>query len=401
VYALAVITTLVAVGCAQPASATKPSFTPIFDRDGHALTRFHRSLRRTAGGIGQTRILQYGASHTEADIFTGYLRQFFQNRFGDAGHGYIMPARPWRGYRHMDAQLESSDGWFTDKAYRRDSRKDGLYGLAGFSVSSADKADFGAVATSKKSAFGKNVSRFEVFYLRQTQGGSFDISVDGNHYMRVRTGALELGLGVRSIRVQDGPHRLEIRPVGDGEVRLLGTVMERGAPGVVVDSLGIRGARASVHLRWNEALWRAQIRRRAPDLVLLAYGTNEAGDTNVSIKHYESQLSKVLERLRVAVPNASCVLVGPTDRPVKRRRGKVRHRPRTDDIIRSQRRIGARYRCGFWDSVRSMGGPLSIVRWHRADPPLARKDYVHLTTRGYFALADDLARALLHGYDRQ
>ena len=386
------------LGLASPARAEVPA--PIEDASGQALDAFHRSLRRTARGLGQTRILQFGASHTAADLFTGYLRHFFQARFGDAGHGYIMPAKPWPGYKHLDVHLESSAGWLTERAGAPDSRDDGLYGLAGFACSSSSKDDWAWVGTSPKSPFGKNVSRFEVFYLAQPSGGSFDLLVDGEPYERVQSRAATASAGYTVLRVPDGPHTLEIRPLGDGEVRLLGTVMERTAPGVVVDTLGINGARAAVQLRWDEALWRSQIRRRAPDLVLLAYGTNESGDDGEPIDRYEQHLRTVLERVRGAVPYASCVLVGPTDRPVKSGR-RFEPRARTDEVIRVQRDVGARFGCGFWDAYRAMGGPLSIVRWANARPPLAQKDHVHLTAKGYAVLSEGIALALLEGYSKR
>jgi len=383
---------------ATPAQAARGA--RLWDPSGRALRTFHRALARTDRGFGQTRILQYGASHTEADIFTGYLREFFQNRFGDAGHGFVMPARPWRGYRHLDVQVDSSAGWFTDKAYRKSGRKDGLYGLAGFSCSAGDNAQWAWVGTSTKSAFGRRVSRFQVFFLKQPGGGRFDIKVDGSHYATLASNASQTTLGVRTIRVPDGPHELEVRPRGDGEVRLFGVVMERTTPGVVVDSLGIRGARASVQLAWDEPLWRESIQQRHPDLVILAYGTNEAGDTRYPIKKSAAKLNRVLDRLRSALPKASCVLVGPTDRPIKRH-GKVHHRPRTDDVIRIQRMAAKRHRCAFWDSAKAMGGPLSIVKWRAQKPPRAQKDLVHLTRIGYQTLADQLAHSLLVGYHRR
>lgn len=388
--------TVLVVVWATPAAAERVQ--PVHDPSGSALQAFHKALARTARGIGQTRVLQYGASHTEADLLTGYLRQLLQHKFGDAGHGFIMPARPWRGYRHQDVRIHSSEGWLTDKAYRRGSRQDGLYGLAGFSCSSESSEDFAWVGTSDSSAFGANVSRFDVTYLMQPGGGRFDVRVDGEHYGRYSSHAPALGLGWEPIRVPDGPHELEIRPVGDGEVRLFGVILERTVPGVVVDSLGIRGARASVWLRWDETLFQAQLRRRRPDLVMLAYGTNESGDTRQPITKYESRLATVLERLRRATPEASCVLVGPTDRPITRGR-RVVHRERTDLVIAAQRTIGARFGCAFWDASAAMGGPLSIVRWHEATPRLAQKDLIHLTARGYMALGDNLARSLLTGYD--
>src|ERR1041384_682428 len=54
--------------------------------------------RRTAGAI--TRIVHYGDSPTTADMITGDVRDMLQRRFGDAGHGFSLVAKPWEWYEH-------------------------------------------------------------------------------------------------------------------------------------------------------------------------------------------------------------------------------------------------------------------------------------------------------------
>jgi lysophospholipase L1-like esterase len=378
-------------------SADAARYTPIDDPGRHALDAFHRALRRTSRGISKTRILQFGASHTSGDYFTGRMRHVLQARFGDGGHGYIMPAKPWRGYRHRDVNVSSSDDWLTLHAYKRDQPRDGRYGLGGFACVSDSKDSWAWVGTAKKSPFGKNVSVFDIWYMRDRNGGALDVLVDNEHYQRLHTAGAHGQLGWATIRVPDGPHGLELRPAGSGSVRLLGVVMERNAPGVVVDTLGMRGVRASVWLRWDQQFLRAQLERRRPDLVILAYGTNEVGDTRDPIERYEKRLRKVVSRVRAAAPLASCVLIGPTDRPLKSR-GRYVPRPRTREVNRVQRRVSRHFGCGFWNSVRAMGGPMSMVRWNRMRPPLGRRDHVHLTKKGYYRLADDFTKALLARY---
>src|SRR5690606_13988757 len=51
-----------------------------------ALETFHEQLERLATGRdqdGKVRILAYGASHTQGDLFTSYLRYYLQSRFGN------------------------------------------------------------------------------------------------------------------------------------------------------------------------------------------------------------------------------------------------------------------------------------------------------------------------------
>ncbi|MCA9600528.1 MAG: hypothetical protein KC417_00810, partial [Myxococcales bacterium] len=63
--------------------------------------------------------------------------------------------------------------------------------------------------------------------------------------------------------------------------------MEGEEPGVVVDALGVNGARAKNQLWWDDASFRAELAKRDPALVALAYGTNESGDDDVPIETYE------------------------------------------------------------------------------------------------------------------
>ncbi len=369
----------------------------IQDPGGKALSAFHKALKRTARGVDQTRILQFGASHTECDLFTGYLRRYLQSRFGDAGHGYLMPARPWKGYRHQDVRLDSSDGWVVDKALGNTSREDGLYGLGGFSCAAGSADEWAFFGTSTSSPFGRSASRFEVFFLEQPRGGGFEVLLDGQPYATVSTHASATGFGTFVGRMEDASHEIELRPLADGEVRLLGAVLERGAPGVVVDTLGIRGARAADLLDIDEALWGEQVRRRQPNLVVLAYGTNEAGDHHQSLDAYRRKLEAVLDRVKSAAPGAACVLIGPTDRPKKLRRNQWEPRERVEEVDEAQAQVSASFGCGFFSAFQAMGGPLSMVKWQKAN--LAQNDGVHLTTRGYELLAEHFAKGLLEGYE--
>lgn len=44
------------------------------------------------------RILQFGDSHTAADVGTSTLRHLFQARFGDGGRGFVSIGKPWKTY---------------------------------------------------------------------------------------------------------------------------------------------------------------------------------------------------------------------------------------------------------------------------------------------------------------
>ncbi len=363
-----------------------------------ALGRFYDALDALARGEdpdGKVRVLVYGASHTEADIYPHYLRVYLQHRFGDGGHGYIHAARPKPWYRHVSMRVSSTRHWLAEHAQRTRGRQDGLFGLSGLSTASRKRRAHTTIAH----AAGSVASHYEVYFLAQPGGGAFDLFVDGARAAKVNTKAPSVDAGVHVFDVPEGRHTLEIRPRGDGEVRLLGVVAERDRPGVVVDTLGIGGTRAANLLSWDQALWSAYVARRDPALVVLAYGTNEATDEDQPIEAYARDLDAVLERIAAAAPHASCVLMGPGDFPIVGDDGRVAPRPRLLQIVEVQREAAARHGCAFWDMLAYMGGPGSMATWVSASPPMARSDYIHLTRRGYAKIGMGFVDALFSPYD--
>jgi lysophospholipase L1-like esterase len=367
---------------------------PIYDPSGRALRPLHDALRRVEAGADHARIVFYGASHVAADIFPNAIRSRLQERFGDAGHGFLMPARPWRHYRHLGGMdVESSRRWEALRV-RASTRDVDSLGVAGMAVESESSNAWGRIDTG-----GATASRFVLFYMEQPGGGSFDVRIDGQRAARISTAAEAVGAGVRELTTTDAHHVLEVRPRGNGPVRLFGVSVEREQPGVIVDNMGINGARASSHLLWQEEIHREYMRRMRPDLVVLAYGTNETGDDDRPIEEYEGQLRSVVARLRSTVPNAACMLIGPSDRPMRDEEQELVDRPRTAQIVDVQRRVSRDFGCAFFDLVAFGGGPLSMVRWAETDPTYAQPDLVHFTGRGYLRLGEVLHERLVEGYD--
>ncbi|UCH29540.1 MAG: hypothetical protein JSV06_00540, partial [Myxococcales bacterium] len=151
----------------------------IEDRDGKSMKRLHEALARAEAGQGQARLVFYGASHVAGDLFTGYIRRELQNRYGDAGHGFVVPVHPWRTYRHRDINIES-DGkrWETHRIRVGDSEVE-LVGLAGVAMTSKLPGSFGAVSTTEENEHGRTADFFELYYLKHPRGGDMDVLIDG------------------------------------------------------------------------------------------------------------------------------------------------------------------------------------------------------------------------------
>src|SRR5690606_8073623 len=106
------------------------------------------------------------------------------------------------------------------------------------------------------------------------------------------------------ISVPDGEHELEVVTQG-GTTRMFGAVLERDVPGVVLDALGVQGARIRFLDKQDDEHWAEQLRWRAPNLLIYQFGANESGDGFAyPMSEYFSTMVAVLEQGKKALPNS-------------------------------------------------------------------------------------------------
>jgi hypothetical protein len=246
--------------------ADKPPI-PLDDPLDEGLAGFYQALARTSrkeeGAI--TRVVHFGDSIVTSDYVSGTLRRKLQGQFGDAGHGFMLMANAWPAYFHNDVSRFASSGWLVSRIVGPLS-PDGLYGLGGvsFRAPPGSRARFG---TAKSGHFGRKVSRFIVAYAKEPGGGRVRLNIDGKQYKELDTSAPATELAYEEISLPDGEHELEVVTVA-GTTRAFGVVMEREQPGVVLDAIGIQGARIRFLDKQDDAHWAEVLRWRQPNLLL-------------------------------------------------------------------------------------------------------------------------------------
>lgn len=352
-----------------------------------ALVPFFELLYRHQKGEipGPVRILHYGDSHTAADEWTGDLRSRFQEKFGDGGSGYSFAGRPWNGYRRLDVRTGSTRGWHTDGLVGRTG--DGVYGLGGVSMTTQSPREAVYLQADGQ--------EFELFYLQQPGGGAIQVYDNGGLVERISTDGAEEP-GYYHYETVPGSHKLEVETLEHAPVRLFGWTAENST-GVTYETLGINGAQASIVLDWNEPVLKSNIERRNPALIVLAYGTNEAGRKDWTVESYKSMFEELIGRIRSAAPTATILIIGPPDRDLHTRKGWL-PMDRIDLIVEAQHQAAVATGCAFWDLRAKMGGKGSMQQWVQAG--LAQVDHVHFTGPGYRVLGDSVFRDVMSQYDR-
>ena len=376
---------------ARPVSLEDPS--------GVALRSLADALKRAGKRRGPARIVVLGASHTAADHFTGFLRAVLQNRYGDGGPGLLLPGRPWKGARHDALVLEASPGWQTVRPNRTVPPSDGLFGIAGAAVATSGAGEWLRTTPKEPPAPRARFDRVEVWSLGQPDGGTFEVRLGSRVLGTVSTRSPE----VRALRWEmpgiRRPGPVEIRALGDGEVRILGLVLDRRRPGVTVDALGVPGATFADRMAAREDLLRETLRFRDPDLLILAFGTNEAHDPDLDLESYGVLLRDGLLRLRAWAPRASCLVLGPGGLPRAPDPPGSPPGTRRGQITEFQRQAAREAGCAFFDLAALMGEEEGMERWVAAS--LASRDRVHLTEAGYRVLGEALLRGLLDAVRRR
>jgi len=360
-----------------------------------ALSVFYAALRRSAlrAPSAITRVAHYGDSSVAADEITHTARRMLQTRFGDAGHGFMLTAKGSMFYGHRDVTHRESDGWELQNIVRKQ-LSTGYYGYGGV-VAVGKAGQFTLFGTNPQGPIGRSVSRFEVFYQRYEQGGPLQLIVDDKEEQSLDTRAPGPEDAWQVIEVADGSHVLTLRAQGD--VRIYGVSQERNVPGVVYDSLGLVGARAERLLDAQPAHMAAQIKHRDPDLLVLGFGGNEAGDVLDPVR-YARSLTQVIKLMHAGKPQMSCLLFGPLDQGTRNARGDVVTLPAVPGIVEIQRRVAGEQGCAFFDTYKGMGGEGAVGRWYRARPRLFSPDYRHATPAGYTIIAEMYYRAMLKGF---
>jgi lysophospholipase L1-like esterase len=359
--------------------------------NNQALVKFFRALRRTQhkrpGAI--TRVCHWGDSQIVSDNITSTIRLRLQQKFGDAGHGFLMVGHP-ASYNHQNV-WHWSKGW-SFAGVAQGYKKDHWYGIAGLhAVSGRHDPVLARYKTKLTYPMGQHVSRFQVSYQQHAMGGRFQLRVDGALIRTVNTRGVEKKEVLLEHRVPDGVHSFGIKHIGYGTNRFFGVALERDVPGVIYDSLGLKGAQFHDLAKNDPAHWARQIAWRKPDLMVFGFGTNESYQ-EIPIRKYPPMWSALIRQVRKARPQASCLVLGPVDRV---HLYKYSH-PRTGPLRDAMRKVALAEGCAFWDTFAAMGGDKAALRWRRAG--LMWGDLAHMNPQGGQKLGGLLAQALLERY---
>lgn len=327
-------------------------------------------------------ILQLGDSHTAADYLTDAARNHLQQVLGNGGPGWAMPVH-FAGMRLARFSYPEQQGWQT---FSSRTQPDQNYTLGGLNAQPQPGARLELNATQPEN--------LQTISLNLRQGpNDDDLDITDAHGQQFKIGAAQKNNQWQFARF-NAYLPLKITTGLSFQTVLGGWWLHnQNNQGAVYSALGINGAQLDQWHRWNTQAWQQTLNYLAPDLIILAYGTNEAYNDQLNIDTARTNLIESIKQIRTASPHSAIMILGAPE-SLKNTAGPCGNRPLKLSAFQTmQKEIARSQHTLYWDWQAEMGGECSMNNWIRAG--LGRPDGIHFTKAGYQKLGVALAKAIL------
>lgn len=376
--------------------------------DSSILSPFFQKLSRAK--TRRVRVLHYGDSQIEGDRITGYLRNKFQREFGGSGPG-LMPALPGRA-ESASIIHSASKNWITHAVYyKKDTilphRKFGVLGSFGRFTKYKDdtlgldqSVKTASIEFSQSGMAYSSVNKFtkcRVFYGHSNENTIVKGFVNDS---LVWFDALDSVQNTANFEwdFEKAPKDFKIEFEGAKSPDLYAIALD--APtGVAVDNLPFRGSSGTEFTRLEYKQLKEMSNELNSGLIILEFGVNVVPHQVKNYAFYERALTRQIKYLQYVFPNTPVLVIGLSD--MSQRKGSYyASYPNIEKIRNAQRNAAKNTNSAFWDLYTAMGGKNSMPSWVFAQPPLAKKDFIHFNRKGGHIVAQMLYNALMEEYNK-
>jgi len=385
---------------AEVATKTKEPAVPNLG----GLSSFLAALHQTKADGSPVRIAYFGDSMIEGDLLTGDLRNSLQTEFGGSGVGYVPINSITADFRGTIRQTYSPN-WYeynlvSDKLLPKCPL--GISGHAFLPREVSNRDSTGIVSdtswvrfqTVKRFATTQHFVEARLFYGPGSGRDRVLVTTDRHPVLHTLPGngavnelVLKPGVPARTMHMAFAAH---------GPRPVYGVSFE-SPRGVVLDNFSFRGnsGLSLTKIPFNQLAAFGQVLDYR--LIILHYGVNVASASYKSYNWYERGMTRVVDRMQRAFPNASILIIGMSDKS-SRIDGEFQTDPSVPRLLAAQRKLAERNHAAFWNLYEAMGGENSMVKWVEESPTLANKDYTHVNQRGAHKIAELLFGYLMQEY---
>lgn len=346
---------------------------------------------------GSTRILHYGDSQIEGDRITSFIREYLQNEFGGKGPGLLLPGMvvPLTA----SVNTKSSKNWklFTWKELRDSVISHNSLGVMLQFSGYSNPASFSVRNSSICYLHARSYDLCTILYGNNKVPVSLQIKSNGSLVTTDTLKAISTGYISKSYKLES-PEQVEFIFEGAAGPDLYGIALD-GRYGVAMDNIPLRGSAGLEFTKTDRAMLKNMYNDLNISLVILQFGVNVAPHIVESYSYYERAFYRQLKLLKQIKPDLSIIVMGISDM-ARKEESQVVSYPNLEKIRDAQKNAAFKAGCAFWDCYKAMGGEGSMSGWVFSDPPLARKDFIHLTYTGSNKLAEMFLKSLMSDFKK-
>jgi len=335
------------------------------------------------------RIGHFGDSIIWGDVITDHLRNYYQKKYGGHGLGFVSICTDDIAARKTVIH-KFSDDWDWASVFTKNRKKYPI-GIAGTVGKPVDGSKV-SYQSMKLSTTADSFSEIEIYYSNTKSNSSVNYWVDGGN-KKVKSLKSSSGLETTKIDLGSRKKKIELEFKNSKDAYFYGVTLESGN-GIYVDNFPFRGNSGVGIREISDKLLDGFEKKLEYKLIILQFGVNIAASGNVRYKWYERMMLKVIKKIKKHFPKTSILIISPGDLMQKKGRTMQTH-PEIKRFVSVQEKIAEKGGVAFWNMFEAMGGENSISGWVEAKPPLAFKDYCHLTWAGGEIIANKLVSALL------
>jgi len=350
---------------------------------------FQKLNRQWLVGDTVIKIVHFGGSHIQADVWSNRVRQHFQrvSPYNHAGRGILFPFRVIKSNGSPYVKTKHSGKWtgFRNSVTSHESS----FGVSGATAKLNDSIAKLDIWVNKNHCTNCYIEKLHLLYEDSLDNFCVEFnndtlsSITSSNTLGVQTFCLSRPMDSISFSIK----RMDSTP---SLFNLYGLILESNNSGIQYHSVGVNGASVPSYLRCN--YFQDHLNLISPDLVILSIGINDAYEPTFTKEEFMANYDSLIGIIKEVNPNVAILLTTNNDSYYKRKEPNERAL-----IVReSMYELAKKHQAAVWDMFEIMGGLNSIALWEKHG--LAKKDKIHLTVVGYKLIGDLMFEAMIKAY---
>ena len=334
-------------------------------------------------------ICHIGDSHIQADIQTGTTRRMFQNFFGNAGRGLIVPLKLAKTNEPRNYKMNSTQKWDAVKCIKQGDFPVGIGGVVLTCPSPVSSIKIETLDMYNPDKW--NFNDITVFY------DTTQVALDISDSIPISYSVGEQTAFAQRFQLDTLTNTIDLvwKKEGKNPVQFYGANLLNGKSGILYHAIGMNGAHYEDYN--NSPLFMQQIKELSPTLIIISMGINEAYANGYNSDQFYNSIDKTINLIREQYPNAVFLLTTPAETWYRFRNAKNR-KPHPNIIL--ARNTIVKYatdnQLAYWDLFSITGGKGSAQTWRKHN--LIQSDGIHFTQDGYEFIGELFFEAIYNAF---